>query len=88
METKKEIVRIVAANGLTPRTELTREELERYELEYLYEVARLSRMITSKGIGGSDRELVLEKMVSLFEYWLRDKLACERVNGFNGGKRK
>jgi hypothetical protein len=84
METKKEVVRIVAANGLTPRTELTKEELERYEDNYLQEVARLYYMITNKGVAGHDRELILEKMLSPFEYWLRDKLACKRLNGFKG----
>jgi len=89
MEQKQEIVKVV--NSRISR-KLTQEELEQYEKEYFGEVERLSLAVFGyfndpKTEAYKSRELILDKILSPFEYWLRNKLECEAINTRNGETR-
>lgn len=71
MKKMEKIVKIV--NARVGR-KLTQKELEKYEDEYLQEAKRLMDKVTNFD------PLVLDKILSPFEYWLRNKLECEAFN--------
>jgi len=76
----KEIVKAVTAKV---SGKFTQEELEKLEDEYLLEAQRLMKKV------GFDAQMmaptiVLEKILSPFEYWLRNRLECEAINSSGG----
>jgi len=74
MEMTEKIKRIVGAN-LVPAVKLSDEELKSYEDRYLEEALRVCKKIESReGFLLSEQDVVLEKMMQPFEYWLREQL--------------
>ena len=81
------IVRIVAGNGLLKRAELTRKQIDEYEEKYLAETIRLSDKNFPLKVTDPlsvQRNIIFEKMLPPFEYWLRDRLATEQANERKG----
>jgi len=73
------IVRIIPSTNLNPKRELSAGEMARYEREYLDYVDWVAKAITEKfpGVGENTYAVILEKMVSPMEYFLRNVIAVE-----------
>lgn len=77
------IVKIMGSNF--PAKNLTKSELDEYIHLYILECCDLMVTVSSYDIDTMGKQLILEKLLSPFEYWLRNKLNVEKREE-NAGK--
>jgi len=67
------IVRIVGST-FPKRRDLTQEEVEKYETDYITHASNLWKRI---GIDSPEGRIIFEKTLSPFEFYLRDRILIE-----------
>jgi len=83
-----DIVKLVVPSyglrGEFARIELDRQEFKDLQQAYLTEQMDLIKLVDERavanGIGADEFRRLIDKLISPFQYWLENKIACRKIN--------